>query len=252
MRSRRVLSVGSMAVAACVVLAWATACAQGWVSPVFFPSPRATWAALTEGLVNGPLAALATGTAQRMVYGWGLACLVGVVLGALVGSSDALRAWVGPTLELMRPLPASAIVPVVIALVGLSDRMVLIVIVFGSVWPVLLGTMHGFATTEPRLREVSRLLRLSRLAFIAKIGLPNAMPDALAGMRQSLTIALILAVVGEMLASQQGLGTAILLAARSFRAADLFAGVALLCAIGLVSNAALGAAERRLLQWKKS
>ena len=96
------------------------------------------------------------------------------------------------------------------------------------------------------------MLRLSRLAFIVKIGLPNALPDAIAGMRLSLTVALILAIVGEMLASQQGLGTAILLAARSFRAADLFAGVGLLGLIGLASNALLTTCERRLLRWKQT
>jgi ABC-type nitrate/sulfonate/bicarbonate transport system permease component len=162
-----------------------------------------------------------------------------------------LRAWLAPTLELMRPLPASAIVPVAIALVGLSPAMVLIVITFGAIWPVLLGTLHGFASVEPRLHEVARVLGLSRFTFILKIGLPHALPDALAGMRLSLTVALILAIVGEMLASQQGLGTAILLAARSFRAADLFAGVALLGLIGLASNALLSAAERRVLRWKQ-
>jgi len=73
----------------------------------------------------------------------------------------------------------------------------------------------------------------------------------LAGMRLSLTIALILAIVGEMQASQPGLGTAIVMAARSFRAAELFAGVALLGVIGFVSNALLGAAERRLLRWQR-
>ena len=252
MKSHRIFTAGSIAVAVGLVVVWALVCAFGWVSPVFLPSPQATWAALVEGLTHGPLPALTWGTAERMVYGWGLASMAGLVLGALIGTSPGLRAWVAPTLELMRPLPASAIMPIVVAFAGLSAKMVLIVVVFGAVWPVLLATMHGFATIEPRLHEVGRLLRLSRVAFIAKIGLPNALPDALAGMRQALTISLILAVVGEMLASQQGLGSAILLAARSFRAADLFAGVGLLCAIGLASNAVLGVAERRLLQWKKT
>jgi ABC-type nitrate/sulfonate/bicarbonate transport system permease component len=114
----------------------------------------------------------------------------------------------------------------------------------------LLATANGFGQIEPRLHEVGRLLRLSPLAFIWKIGLPNALPDALAGMRVSLTVALILAIVGEMLASQPGLGQAILLAARSFRSADLFAGVALLGAIGLLSNSALNLVERRALRWQ--
>jgi sulfonate transport system permease protein len=252
MKLPRTLSPGAIAVTLALISLWAGVCAMQWVSPVFLPSPGATWNALLTGIAKGELVQLTAGTVERMVYGWALASLAGMALGALIGTSAALRAWLAPTLELMRPLPASAIVPVAINFVGLSPAMVLVVITFGAVWPVLLATVHGFASIEPRLHEVGRVLRLSRAAFIFKIGLPNALPDALAGMRLSLTIALILAIVGEMLASQQGLGTAILQAARSFRAADLFAGVALLGLIGLVSNALLTTAEQRVLRWKTS
>jgi ABC-type nitrate/sulfonate/bicarbonate transport system permease component len=75
-------------------------------------------------------------------------------------------------------------------------------------------------------------------------------PDILAGMRLSLTVALILAVVGELLAAQEGLGTAVLHAARSYRAADLYAGILLLGMIGLVSNYGLAVADKRILAWK--
>src|SRR5205807_29803 len=82
--------------------------------------------------------------------------------------------------------------------------------------------------TEQRLREVAAALQLPRRDFIWKIGLPNALPDILSGMRLAMTVSLIVAVVGEMIASQSGLGQAILLAARSFRASELFAGIVLL------------------------
>jgi len=244
-------AASSVTVTAALLAGWAVVTHFGWVSPVFLPSPQATAQALAEGLREGDLLALAAGTVERMVYGWVLASLIGVALGALIGSSSTLRVWLQPMLELVRPLPASALIPVFIALIGLSPAMVLLVIAFGAMWPVLLSTVHGFAAVEPRLSEVAEVLQLSRREFIFKMGLPNALPDALAGMRLSLTIALILAIVGEMLASQQGLGTAIVMAARSFRAADLFAGVALLGLIGFVSNALLGAAERRLLRWQR-
>jgi len=244
-------AASSVAVTAALLAGWAVVTTLGWVSPVLLPSPQATAQALAEGLREGDLLTLAAGTVERMVYGWVLASLIGMALGALIGSSSTLRAWLQPMLELVRPLPASALIPVFIALIGLSPAMVLLVIAFGAMWPVLLSTVHGFAAVEPRLSEVAEVLQLSRREFIVKIGLPNALPDALAGMRLSLTIALILAIVGEMLASQPGLGTAIVMAARSFRAAELFAGVALLGVIGFVSNALLGAAERCLLRWQR-
>lgn len=251
MKSRLKEIAGSIGVVLVFVLAWGLVAHYEWVSAVFLPGPLATWSALREGLMEGDLWMLLLRTVERMVYGWVLASAVGVALGALIGSSHGMRAWVQPTLEFVRPLPASAVMPLAIAVMGLSQSMVLTVIAFGAVWPVLLATVHGFASLEPRLVEVGRVLRLTRPAFIWKVGLPNAMPDVLAGMRLSLTVALILSIIGEMLASQDGLGTAIVLAARSFRSADLFAGVVLLGLVGLVSNGLLSVIESRWLKWQQ-
>jgi len=243
-------ALASLPLLGAVLGIWWLASHGHWVSRVFLPTPEATGASLLEGLVGGELAAFTAATVGRMVAGWMAASLLGIVVGVLIGTSAAARAWIGPTLELVRPLPASAVMPLAISIFGLSGRMVLAVVAFGAMWPVLLATVHGLASVHEGLREVARSLQLNRLAFVAKIGLPNAMPDILAGMRLSMTVSLIVSVVGEMIASQPGLGQAILLAARSFRAADLFAGIVLLGAIGFVSNALLATAERRLLAWQ--
>lgn len=236
---------------ALIVALWWLASHQQWVSKVFLPTPEAAAASLAEGLNGGELGGFTAATVQRMVLGWLLASILGVGLGALIGSSATARVWVGPTLEFLRPLPASAIMPLAISIFGLSGNMVLAVVGFGAMWPVLLATVHGLAHVHVRLREVSAGLQLSPTSFVFKVGLPNALPDILAGMRLSLTVALIVTVVGEMIASQAGLGQAILLAARSFRASELFAGVALLGAIGFVSNSLLAVLERRFLVWQR-
>lgn len=240
---------GSLLVFAGLVALWWLASHGGWISRVFLPTPEATLASLHEGL-RGELAGFTAATLLRMLQGWLLASLAGIALGALVGISATARAWLQPTLEFVRPLPASALLPLAIALFGLSPGMVLAVVAFGAMWPVLLATVHGFAAVEPRLLEVARCLQLSRSAFVFKLGLPNALPDILAGMRLSMTVSLIVAVVGEMIASQAGLGQAILLAARAFRASELFAGIVLLGLIGFASNALLSFTERRLLRWQ--
>lgn len=251
MSRRSMAIIESLAVFAVLVGLWWAVSHGEWISKVFLPTPEATLASLGEGLADGDLPAFTGDTVLRMLLGWGLACAVGVVLGALIGSSPTARAWIQPTLEFIRPLPASAVMPLAISIFGLSGGMVLAVVAFGAMWPVLLATVHGLASVHVRLKEVAGALQLSRMAFIAKIGLPNAMPDILAGMRLSMTVALIVAVVGEMIASQSGLGQAILLAARSFHASELFAGIVLLGAIGFVSNALLAQAEKKLLQWQK-
>ena len=241
----------SVGVLLALMALWWLASHQQWVSKVFLPTPEATAGSLVQGLVSGELLDFTASTVIRMVLGWLLASLLGLGLGALIGSSATARAWIAPTFEFIRPLPASAIMPLAISIFGLSSSMVLFVVAFGAMWPVLLATVYGLASVHVRLREVSEALQLTRLAFVWKIGLPNAMPDILAGMRLALTVALIVTVVGEMIASQSGLGQAILLAARSFRASELFAGVVLLGLIGFASNSLLATLERRFLVWQK-
>ena len=96
------------------------------------------------------------------------------------------------------------------------------------------------------------MLHLSSLEFVFKIALPNAMPDIFAGLRLALTVSLILAVVTEMLSGMAGLGHNIIIAARSFRAADLYAGIIVLGVVGYLTNVALERVERHMLRWRRT
>ncbi|WP_076858372.1 ABC transporter permease [Bradyrhizobium mercantei] len=242
--------VPSIAVAVAFVLLWKYAVDARMVSPVFLPSPERTWAALQHGFAAGALQLKFLHTLERMFYGWICASIFGIAIGALIGSSSTIRSYLQPSLELLRPLPASAVIPIAIAFFGLSDGMVLATICFGALWPMLLATIHGFSSVEPRLYELSEALGMKRTAVVFKIVLPSALPDILAGMRLGMTVSLILTVVGEMLASRDGLGQWILLAGRSFRSPDLFAGLVLLAALGLSSSLLLIGLERWLLRWR--
>ncbi len=242
--------IASLAFLLALILAWREIAAFRLVSPVFLPSPERAFGALWTGLTRADLSIKLAGTIEHMIAGWLIASAVGVLLGALIGSSATARAYIGPSLEFLRPLPASAIIPVAIAMFGLSTAMALGVIGFGAVWPMLLATMHGFGAVEPRLKEVARVLGLNGWQTAIKIALPSAAPDILAGLRLGLTVALILAVVCEMIAGLDGLGQWVLLAARAYRSADLFAGVILLGAIGLVANGLLSLVEARALRWQ--
>lgn len=248
--SRLAWLAASFAVAALFVWGWQLIADYKLVNPVFLPGPDRTWGALVRGFTTGDLGVKLVATIERMFWGWLIASLIGIALGAAIGTSPRLRAYLAPMLEFLRPLPASATIPVAIALLGLSDGMVLAVIAFGALWPVLLATIHGFSAVEPRLYEVGRALSLSRAAVIGKIALPSASPDILAGMRLGLTVALILSVVCEMIAGRDGLGNWILLAARSFRAPDLYAGVILLGVLGYATAVGIGLLEARLLVWR--
>ncbi len=235
---------------AALIALWQILADAGLVSRVFFPAPSRAWAVLQEWAGSGELWSPLLGTIWRTMLGWGGAALLGIAIGAAIASSALARDLFQPTVEFLRPLPSSAMIPPAILLLGLTDSMVLAVVIFGSIWPVLLGAIHGFSAVEPRLVELSRALRFGRWRRLTHIALPSALPDIFAGMRVSLAIALIITVVAEMLSSRPGLGQMILFAARGFRSAEIFAGVFLLGAIGFVSSLALEKLEAYLLRWR--
>jgi len=245
------LKLGALLFAAGVIWAWQLLADARVISPVFFPSPVRTYAALVAMEERGDLWRPMAATALRMFYGWVLASLAGVLLGAAIARSGSARAYLEPLLEFLRPLPAAAIIPPAILFLGLTSKMAVAVISFGALWPVLLGAYHGFRSVDPQLAEMATAIRMRTGAFLWKVALPSALPDIFAGVRVSLAIALILAVVTEMQSAQSGLGFNILMAQRSFRSAELYAGIIVLGVLGLLTNQALIAAERHLLRWRR-
>jgi sulfonate transport system permease protein len=243
-------TVASLAFLAGLLVAWKMASDAKLINPLWFPGPDRAFATLWEWASTGVLWSPVGKTIWRMLTGWLTACVAGIVLGAAIASSPLARKLLQPTAEFLRPLPASAVLPVAILVLGLSDAMIVFVVAFGSVWPVLLGAIHGFRGLEPRLVEVSRMLGLTRWQRALKFELPGALPDIFAGMRVSIAIALIVTVASEMLSSQQGIGYLMLLAARSFRSVDIFAGVIVLGALGFLANAAVQKLENRFLRWR--
>jgi ABC-type nitrate/sulfonate/bicarbonate transport system permease component len=249
-RQTWLLNLGALLFAIGLLAVWQVMSDLRVISPVFFPPPTKALSELASRLADGTASSSIQSTCLRMLFGWICASLLGIVLGAAIGSSRVARDYLEPTLEFVRPLPASAIIPVAILFFGLTDQMSIAVIAFGAVWPVLLSSVYGFSSIQGRLQEVSAVLGLSRTEFLRKIAIPSAMPDILSGVRVSLAISLILAVVTEMQASLPGIGRDIFMAQRSFRSADLYAGLILLGMIGFTINFALVAFEKRALRWR--
>ena len=184
--------LASFAFAALLIALWQFAADHGLISRVFFPAPSRAFDVLREWVESGELWLPLAGTVWRTFAGWIAATVLGVILGAIIASSTTTRDLFEPSVEFLRPLPSSAMIPPAILLLGLTDSMVVAVVVFGSIWPILLGAIHGFRSVEPRLMELSRALRLGRAHRLWRIALPNALPDIFAGMRVSLAIALII------------------------------------------------------------
>jgi sulfonate transport system permease protein len=233
-----------------VIALWQTVVQTGAANRLFVAAPANAFGVMVERAEAGSLWTTIGATAQRLAAGWLVAVVVAILLGAAIGNSQAAHEFLSPTLEFFRPLPASAVIPVAILFFGLSTTMSTFVIAFGSLWPVLLAAIHGYANVPRELREVAATLEMSRLRYIMVIATPSASVDIMAGLRISLALALILTVVTEMQASLPGLGYEIFMAQRTFRTAELYAGLMTLGLFGYLINQALLLAERRLMRWK--
>jgi sulfonate transport system permease protein len=152
------LTIAAVGFALALVLGWQLLADLKLISPIFFPSPARALSVLAARVVDGSIWTPFIATGLRMLFGWALASLAGIAIGAAIGSSRLARDLLEPTLDFIRPLPASAMIPIAVLFLGLSNAMSLSVIAFGAIWPVLLATVHGFSSVQPELRQVSDLL----------------------------------------------------------------------------------------------
>ena len=160
-----------------------------------------------------------------------------------------VRSLLEPMLEFFRAIPPPVLVPILILIIGANDRMKVMVIVVGAVWPVLLNTIEGVRSVDSVLLDTARTYGLRGATRLRTVILPSAAPQIAAGVRQSLAIGLILMVISEMFASSSGLGFTIVLFQRSFAIPEMWSGIVLLGLIGVAVSVLFQLCERRILHW---
>jgi ABC-type nitrate/sulfonate/bicarbonate transport system permease component len=185
----------------------------------------------------------------RLAVGYLLAVLLGVGLGVLIGEHRRLRATLEPVLEFFRAVPPPVLVPVIVLFAGIGDGMKVIVIVSGCLWPILLNTVEGVRAVDGVLIDTARSYGVTGFTRLRRLVLPSAGPQIAAGMRQALSIAIILMVISEMFAASNGLGFTIVQFQRSFAIPEMWSGIILLGLLGFLLSELFRLAERRVLAW---
>ncbi|KOV61317.1 nitrate ABC transporter permease [Streptomyces sp. NRRL WC-3618] len=185
----------------------------------------------------------------RLAAGYLLAVVAGVGLGLLVGLRRAVRDVLEPVLELFRAIPPPVLVPVIMLFAGIGDTMKVIVIVSGCVWPILLNTVEGVRAVDEVLSDTCRSYGITGTARLRHLVLRAASPQIVTGMRQSLSIGIILMVISEMFAASNGLGFTIVQFQRSFAIPEMWSGVLLLGILGFLLALLFRFAENRALAW---
>jgi sulfonate transport system permease protein len=224
---------------ALVLLAWQGIVGSGLATYDYLPSPAAIAAGLPELIDDRGVVGETLHTVGATLLGWAIAVAIGLVLGAVLGFSRTARDYGLTSVEILRPVPAVALVPAAMLLFGFSIETELVVIVIPSIWPVLVSTMRGIMTVPDRLEDVARALRLSRFETVVKVMIPAAAPAVLVGCRLSMTTALVLAVVAEMIGNPEGIGYAVVREAQALHPDLMFAYVLIAGMLGVLLNAGL-------------
>ncbi|MFG6403010.1 MULTISPECIES: ABC transporter permease [unclassified Microbacterium] len=222
----------------------------GTVAPAkFFPGPLKILDAFGETWIGPAFLTDVVPSVARLALAIVLAVVLGIAAGTVIGLTRWLRELLEPLLEFFRAIPPPVLIPVFVALLGVTDTMKIVVIVFGSVWPVLLNTVEGVRGTDAVMTETARSFSLTRSQRLFSLVLPAASPRIMAGVRQTLSVALIMMVISEMFYSSSGLGYQIAFFQRNYLIAEMWSGIVLLGLIGVLLAVVFTLVERRVLRW---
>jgi NitT/TauT family transport system permease protein len=236
-----------------IVLLWSLAVRLHWMTLVPSPGEVAKEIAdfavggLRDDVYSGTFVAHLVASAGRVFAGFAAATAVAVPLGIVVGRSRRFAAAIEPTLGLLRPIPVTAWVPLVLIVFGLGTRSAIILIFIGSFFPILINTVAGVKGVPSRLVEAAAMLGTNEGKMLYKVVLPAALPSIFAGMRIALGLAWVVLVVGETVGVPTGLGSVITEAREVSRTEVIVTGMIFIGLAGLASDKLLTLSMQRLL-----
>jgi ABC-type nitrate/sulfonate/bicarbonate transport system permease component len=249
-RSRRRLAVGlEIAVPVALLVLWGL-----WSSgseTYYFPPLTDILSTFADTWLFERVGSDVVPSLVRLGLGYAIACVVAVAAGLALGLSPRLRRATSPIVEFLRAIPPPALLPFGILVLGVGTSMKVFIIAFVCLWPVLLNTVDGVAGVDPTLRETARVYGIGGRDRLLRLTLPAAAPQIFAGMRTSLSLALILMVISEMVASTNGIGYFVLQSQRTFAIPEMWSGILLLGILGYALNAIFVLVERRVLRWHR-
>lgn len=243
-RAGRVMVPVVASVLILLAIRWYTEANESYIVPTFgdvLHSFRDNW--LFERVGSDVVPSL-----RRMAIGFTIAVVGGVLLGFVLGSSKVLDAMSAPVVSFLRAVPAAALLPPAIVIFGIGDTTKIVVIAFVCCWPIILNTRDGVRELDSTMLASAAVYGITGLNRFALIVLPAVAPRVFAGMRVSLSIAILLLVTSEMVASTDGIGYFVFQSQQMFAVDDMWAGVILLGLLGIVLNFLLGLLERFVLR----
>jgi len=242
------LSLTSFIVILCL---WEMVSRMMWIPPLFLPAPSEIllegWGMLKTGVIfNHVFASL-----SRILLGFSMACIAGVLIGILIGFFSIPEAIGNPLIAATFPIPKIAILPLLILWLGIGELPKVAVIALGVFFPMVINVYTGVKNVDPLLIKAALSLGSNRTRVIRKVILPGILPMVFAGMKLGIGIALLLVVAAEMVAADAGIGFMILTAADLMQTKKLMVGLIILSLLGIFFNWLFQKMEELFIPWKQ-
>ncbi|ATQ75218.1 sulfonate ABC transporter permease [Massilia violaceinigra] len=267
MNSRQLREVGiGLVVPAVVIALWQLAAAQGLVNPQVLPSPLAVLHKWIEYLlplqphadgswlawaVSGELMVDSLTSMVRVLLGFAIGAGLALPLGLAMGANARVYAWLNPLVQLLRPIPPIAYIPLAILWFGLGNPPAVFLIALGAFFPVLINTIAGVRQVDGIYLRAARNLGASQRTMFVRVILPAAVPYILSGVRIGIGTAFIVVIVSEMIAVNNGLGFRILEAREYFWSDKIMAGMITIGMLGLAIDVGMNRLNNYLLRWHR-
>jgi NitT/TauT family transport system permease protein len=243
-------SVGIVVVSLAVGLGLWEVIARWIANPLILVPMTAVVGRLAQLIVSGEIWPHFSASAQAFVYGYGLAVVLGVLLGLVLAEARTLRAFLDPWLDALYATPMVVFAPIFVVSMGIGISSKIAVVFLVSFFPIVITTLAGALLVEPKLLDMGRSFGYSRFAVTRKIRAPFALPSIIAGLRVASARGLIGVVVGEMFGARAGLGYLIVTSSQNFDTVGMFAGGVVLIIFGVLINSFLRWLGHRLAPWK--
>ena len=233
-----------------LVAIWQGASSAGLVSPQTLASPLQILATARTLIADGSLPRNLLVSLARAGSGLAIAIVSGIVLALIAGLSRLGEDIIDAPMQMLRTLPALALVPLFILWFGIGELPKVALVALGALFPIYLNLFKGIRSVDPKLLEMGRTLGLSRTQTIRQIVLPGALPDLLVGLRFSVGISWLMLVVAEQVNANSGIGHMMMDAEDFLRTDIILVGLLIYAGLGLISDQIVRTLERVLLVWR--
>lgn len=232
-----------------LIALWQVASSTGLLESRVLPAPIAVVTAFLGLLMSGELWKHVQISAGRAIIGLLIGGGLGLFLGLLNGSSKVASTLLDTTLQMIRNIPALALIPLVILWFGIDETAKLFLVAIGVFFPIYINTYHGIRSVDPQLIEMGQSYGLTRWQLYKEIILPGALPSILVGLRFALGLVWVLLIVAETISAQAGIGY-MTMNAREFLQTDVvLVGILLYALLGKLADVLAVSLEKYLLRW---